>query len=272
MDYRYERRYTGPVRALICDLAGTAVDYGSCAPAGAFVELFRRRGIGITFEQARAPMGLAKRDHIRVIANMPSVAAKWRELNGQPGTEADIDKMYEEFIPLQLEVLPRFSGLIPGLLDTVAKLSEMKVAVAANTGYNREMMDTALAEANRQGFVPEVSVCATEVKAGRPAPWLIFRTMELLGVYPPEAVAVIGDTVPDVEAGLNAGVWTIAVARTGNMLGLDEHQIAALPPTELQQRLASAYDQLYRAGAHFVIDGIADCVPVIEEINRRNPN
>ena len=78
-----------------------------------------------------------------------------------------------------------------------------------------------------QDFVPDAAVCAADVPAGRPAPWMIYRAMELLGVYPPQAVVAIGDTIADIEAGLNAGVWAMGVTRTGNMLGLAQEDVAA---------------------------------------------
>jgi phosphonoacetaldehyde hydrolase len=98
---------------------------------------------------------------------------------------------------------------------------------------------------------------------------MIFRSMEALDIYPPAAVVKIGDTRPDVEAGLNAGVWTIAVARTGNELGLTEAEIDALPPDELNEMLQIAYTRLHGAGAHYVVDGIADVLPILAEINER---
>ena len=45
--------YRGLVKAVVADLAGTIVDYGSCAPAAALVELFHRHQIKITVAQAR---------------------------------------------------------------------------------------------------------------------------------------------------------------------------------------------------------------------------
>jgi len=270
MRFVYERRYTGGVKALITDLAGTVVDYGSCAPAGAFVDLFGRHGVAVTQAQAREPMGLEKQDHIRVLAAMPAVASQWKAAHGgSPCSENDIESLYREFIPLQLQVLPGYSALIPGVPEAMEALRKRGIRIAATTGYNREMMATVLEAAARQGFVPDTAVCASDVAGGRPAPWMIFRCLEALGVYPPEAAVKIGDTVPDMEDGLNAGVWTIGVTRTGNMLGLSEAEVRALGPEERNDRLASAGRRLLRSGAHFVIESFADCVPVIEEIDRR---
>jgi len=269
MSFVFQRRYGGPVRALITDLAGTAVDYGSCAPAGAFVELFRRHGVAIDAVQARGPMGLEKKDHIRVLSRLPEVAARWVAVHDAGCTEEDVEKLYREFIPLQLEVLPRYSRVIPGVLEAAAELAKRGVRLGATTGYNREMMETVLREVARKGFVPESAVCASDVAAGRPAPWMNFRCMEALGVFPPEAVVTIGDTVPDIDAGLNAGVWTIGVTRTGNMLGLSEEEERALSPEDLRSRLEAAAGRMRAAGAHFVIEGFAQCLPVIDEIERR---
>ena len=49
------------VDAVIFDWAGTVVDFGSRAPAGAFVEVFRRHGVAISIAEARGPMGSEKR-------------------------------------------------------------------------------------------------------------------------------------------------------------------------------------------------------------------
>lgn len=78
----------------------------------------------------------------------------------------------------------------------------------------------------------------------------------------------IGDTVSDIQEGLNAGMWTIGVTRTGNELGLTEEQVNALDPAELEKRLSVIEDRLRLAGAHFVAGSIGDCPPIIDEINR----
>ena len=46
------------LKAVVFDWAGTIVDFGSRAPMGIFVEVFRQFGVKITIEEARGPMGL----------------------------------------------------------------------------------------------------------------------------------------------------------------------------------------------------------------------
>jgi phosphonoacetaldehyde hydrolase len=269
MKFRYNRTYQGPVQLVVVDLAGTTVDYGSSAPAGAFLELFQRHQINITPAQVRGPMGMHKKDHIRTLAELPEVKAAWQQVYGTMWTEDTIEALYQEFIPIQVECLPIYGDLIPGTIEAVKQFRERGMKIAATTGYNKEMMDIVLQGAEEQGFVPDTAWCATQVAKGRPAPWLIYHSMEALRIYPPAAVVKIGDTLPDIEAGLNAGVWTIGVAKTGNMLGLSEKEVMALQSDDLKSRLEAAYQKMYQIGAHYVVDGIADCVEIIKEINSR---
>ena len=68
-----------------------------------------------------------------------------------------------------------------------------------------------------QGVTLNASVCAEDVANGRPAPWMIFRAMEATQTSPPHSVIKIGDTLPDVVAGVRAGVWSIGVTDTGKI-------------------------------------------------------
>lgn len=257
------------VKLVVADLAGTTVDYGSCAPAGAFVELFRRYGVDITQEEARGPMGLQKREHIVELTRVPRIAKAWLAKYGTAPDEAKIDTMYAEFIPLQVKILPDFGAVIPGVLPALSDLRKRGIKIAATTGYNREMLEVVLRSAAPQGFVPDAGWCAEDVPAGRPAPWMIYRSMESLGVYPAAAVVNFGDTIPDVESGNNAGVWSIGVTRSGNMLGLTEAEAAALPVGEMKRRLAEADKRMRAAGAHYVVDSFADGLACIADIEAR---
>jgi phosphonoacetaldehyde hydrolase len=95
------------------------MDYGCFAPAVVFVEVFKRQRVPITIEEARVPMGAHKRVHIASIAKMPDVAARWEKEYGRACNDADIDRMFAEFVPLQLACLADYAELIPGGLDAV---------------------------------------------------------------------------------------------------------------------------------------------------------
>jgi len=269
MEFVYRRSYRGPVKLVILDWAGTTMDYGCTAPAVVFVEVYKRHGVEITMKQARRPMGLHKRDHIKAISQMEEVAEAWTQVHGRPVTEQDVDDMFIEFQPLQLACLADYADLIPGTLETVAALRERGIAIGSTTGYFFEAMELIKEEAARRGYVPDSSVCATQVPAGRPHPWMVLQNMVNTGIYPPEAVVKVGDTKPDIGEGLNAGVWTVGLAKTGNEMGLNREEIEALDAETRERKLAQAREGLARSGAHYVVDTIADLLPVIDDVDAR---
>jgi phosphonoacetaldehyde hydrolase len=257
------------IRLVIFDWAGTAVDHGGLAPLTPFVRAFATRGVVITSEEARGPMGLSKKDHLRALLRMPAVARRWRERYGRDATEDDVDELYRRFIPLQLETIDEHAGLVPELLDCVAVLRSQGVAIGATTGYFREAAERVYRCAAHQGYRPDHCVCAEEVPAGRPAPWMIFRMMEALGVFPPSAVVKVGDTVPDIGEGLSAGAWSVGVVRSSSEVGCTVEEWAVLPRPEQYRRLATCRAKLLAAGAHAVVDTLAELPAVLDEFEAR---
>ena len=258
------------VRLVVFDWAGTTVDHGCFAPVAPFVEALARYGVPITLAEARGPMGVGKRDHLRALLGMPRVAELWLRAHGRPWTEHDLSRIYEtDFMPRQLASVREHCRLIPGVLETVAWLRASGIKIGTTTGYFDEAAQLTYREAAAQRYLPDHNVSPGEVPAGRPAPWMIYRNMEALGVYPSAAVVKVGDTVPDIEEGLAAGVWSVGVARTGSEVGLTAEQLAALPVAEQLARIDRAHQKLVAAGAHAVIDSVADVPGLVSQIESR---
>ena len=91
-------------KAVVFDWAGTILDFGSCAPMGAFVKLFEQFGIEITIAEARGPMGMAKWDHIKALGSQPRIAAQWEAKHGHAFDDADVDRLYEVFTPMNAAI------------------------------------------------------------------------------------------------------------------------------------------------------------------------
>jgi phosphonoacetaldehyde hydrolase len=269
MDFYFQRQYRGPLKAILLDWAGTTMDYGCYAPAVVFVEVYKRKGVPITMDEARAPMGAHKKVHIRKISQIAPVAERWREAHGRQPNEDDVEAMFQEFVPLQLACLADYADLIPGTLDAVADFRQRGLKVGSTTGYTGDMMKLLLSEAQKRGYEPDSTVCATDVPAGRPEPWMCLENAKLLGVYPMEAIVKVDDTLPGIEEGLNAGMWTIGLAKTGNEIGLNEAEINNLSAADLKPKLDRAYSRMAQAGAHYVVDGLWDVPAVLDEINTR---
>ena len=269
MDFVYRRNYRGKLKAIILDWAGTTMDYGCYAPAVVFVEVYKRKGVPISMEEARVPMGAHKKVHIRKISQLGSVSERWEEIHGRKPNEDDVDEMFADFVPLQLACLADYSDLIPGTLEAITRFRERGLKIGSTTGYLPEMMVMLKEEASQRGYMPDSSVCAGDVPAGRPEPWMCLENAKNLGVYPMESIVKVDDTLPGIDEGLNAGMWSIGLAKTGNEIGLNQEEIEALTADELQVKLEGAYRRMWQVGAHYVVDGIWDVPIVLDLIDER---
>ncbi|MBI2976463.1 MAG: phosphonoacetaldehyde hydrolase [Chloroflexi bacterium] len=269
MEFFFQRQYRGPLKGILLDWAGTTMDYGCYAPAVVFIEVYKRKGVPISVDEARAPMGAHKKVHIRKISQTPAVAGRWQEAHGRRPNEDDVEAMFREFVPLQLACLADYADLIPGTREAVADFRRRGMKVGSTTGYTGDMMKLLLSEAKKRGYEPDSTVCATDVPAGRPEPWMCLQNAMNLGVYPMEALVKVDDTLPGIEEGLNAGMWTIGLAKTGNEIGLNEVEIGQLAPDDLKAKLACACTRMAQCGAHYVVDGIEDVPAVLDDINAR---
>jgi phosphonoacetaldehyde hydrolase len=269
MAFSYQRRYRGPIQAVLLDWAGTTMDYGCMAPAVVFVEVYKRQGVPITMEEARIPMGAHKRVHIQQIGEIERVRRRWEEAHGRLPTDDDVSRMFAAFVPLQLACLSDYSELIPGTLDAVSAMRARGIKIGSTTGYTTEMMKINMDDARRQGYAPDSTVCASDVPAGRPYPYMCLQNVINLGVSPVDACVKVDDTTPGIEEGLNAGMWTVGLAMSGNEIGLPLKDVQALAAADRTRRRERAYTRMYQCGAHYVIDSIADLIPCLDDIEAR---
>jgi phosphonoacetaldehyde hydrolase len=257
------------VKAVIFDWAGTVVDHGSLAPMGAFVETFAEFGVSISIEEARGPMGMAKRPHIAALTAMSRIADAWREKHGRAPSEKDIDALYDVFVPKNVAAAAAYADLIPGVAETVKALRAEGVKIGSSTGYTREIMTKITPRAAEQGFAPDSLVCTGDTSEGRPSPLMFYKGLIDLGVWPAWSAIKVDDTIVGVAEGVNAGAWAVGVAVSGNLFGLSLADAKALDAAEFTRRRARAEDALYRAGAHYVVDSVAGLMPVVARIEGR---
>jgi phosphonoacetaldehyde hydrolase len=251
------------VCAVIFDWAGTTVDFGSLAPVRTLQRVFEEAGMPITEEEARRDMGVAKRDHIAALLNLPRLQPALALL------ESGVDALYERFIPLQLACLKQYSTVISGVPELAAHLRMAGIKIGSTTGYTRAMLDVLLEEAAKQGYTPDCSFSPEDAGAGRPYPFMIYAAAVKLQVYPLGAVIKVGDTASDIKEGLNAGTWSVGVAGTGNGIGMASNDFQSLDAEQKAERLRKSRMELQAAGAHYVIDTLAELPRVISDVEAR---
>ncbi len=257
------------LKAVIFDWAGTMVDFGSRAPVEAFRTLFAEFGAEIDEDEARAPMGLNKIDHIRALFAMPRVREAWQAANRRDADEAAVALMFARFRELDRDVVARFTDLIPGAADVAAKLRARGLRIGSTTGYNRDVMDAVLKAAEQQGYRPDNLVCADDLPIGRPTPMMVYKCFLDLQVWPASAVVKVDDTVPGLDEGRAAGCWTVGLSLSGNAAGISLDDLAQPMSPKVVEARARAETRLRQACPDYVIDTVADLPAVLDAIERR---
>ena len=256
-------------KAVVFDWAGTTIDFGSFAPMGVFVEAFRHFDIEATIAEARAPMGAPKRDHIKAMITAPRLAAEWARMHGAAPTEADIDRVYEVFVPMNEKVVADYATLVPGARDAVDQLRGMGLKIGSTTGYTRSIMENVFPVAAAQGYAPDCCVCSDDLPEGRPGPLQMYQCFIDLKVWPAASVVKVDDTPPGIAEGVNAGCLTVGVALSGNIVGRTPQELAALSAEEIQDLRMQATEVLRAAGAQHVIDTVADLPDLLIRLDAR---
>jgi len=247
------------LEAIILDWAGTSIDYGCFAPIKGFIEGFRAVGVDIDEKTARTPMGLGKLEHVRAIAATLPTAL----------TEAQILTAYEEFEKVVFAEVENHCDLKDHVLDVVAELRRRGLKIGSTTGYTSEMMGRVIPKVRAQGYEPDFWVAPDQAGKGRPYPYMIWQNLVHLGVKSARNVVKVGDTIADVEEGINAQCWTVGVIMGSSELGLSRQMVEGMSHFELAERKAVVKAAFMAAGADYIADDLDELPSILDEIESR---
>ena len=271
LEYVYTRGYWGRVKGLVLDWSGTTADAYVLAPAVVFVEVFSKQNVEISMTEARGPMGLRKDLHIKALTEVPEIRERWKGLHGKYPDQSDVDRMFEDFVPMQLDCLRKYTTLLPHVAEVTQKFQKEGIRIGSSTGFVRSMVDILEEDANKQGYTPDASVAGDEVVNGaRPKPFMVYRNLDLMDVHPIQSVVKVDDTISGVGEALEAGCWGVGIARYSNYMDINSLEEAeSILEQEVQRRLANTREILQKAGAHYVIDTFDELPQVVEDVNQR---
>ena len=182
------------IKLVVCDIAGTTVrDSGQVV--NAFADTLRKYELEFSADQLRRLRGSSKRQ------------ALLEFIPAGPDRNRFAEEVYISFRD-RLAHTYETDGVEPidGAEQVIRELRAKGVSVALNTGFDREITDLLLRSLNWDEGTVDAVVCGDDVLQGRPAPYMIFRAMELTRTINPNDVVNVGDTVMDLEAGYHAGV------------------------------------------------------------------
>ncbi|WP_295010486.1 phosphonatase-like hydrolase [uncultured Microbacterium sp.] len=199
------RTASTPIELVALDMAGTTVQ-----DDGVVEEAFRRaadrtgvaarRGWEAALQYVRDTMGQSK---IEVFTHLAAgdVAAAER-------ATAQFETAYAEIVA-ERGVTP-----IPGAETTIRALRDAGLQVWLTTGFAPVTRDALLDGLGWRALV-DGALSPIDAGRGRPAPDLVLTALLRAGASSVRSVAVVGDTVSDVESGRRAGAGFVAGVLTG---------------------------------------------------------
>ena len=191
------------VAMVALDIAGTSIDEGGAVYVALRAAVESYTGKPIADDEFDRWKGAGKRQAIAGL--LPGVAAD------------EIDAVESDFTRQLLDSYRSSPPApLPGIVDAFAVLRDNDVKVALQTGYSHAIAGPLLEQVGwRVGRDIDAVITSDQVRASRPAPYLIFHAMETLGVRSVSEVLVAGDTPNDLRAGTNAGARFVAGVLTG---------------------------------------------------------
>ncbi len=248
---------------VVFDLAGTVIDFGCMAPAAAFVDAFAERGVTLTMDQARGPMGRSKRDHLLDLFTLSDVSRQWMARFDRVPSANDADDVYARLRDLQLEAIGRHLDVIPGAVGCIEEFRAEGYRISATTGYFRTAAEVCLSSLREHNITFDSWVCADDVANGRPAPDMMQAAMQAAGVRDGTRVVKVGDTFVDVGEGRSVGAQTVAVTDTGNEMGLSYSDYCELDDNQRLVRQVAIRERFEQVGADLIITSVVDLFPAI---------
>jgi len=177
---------------VVFDMIGTTVEASPRIPQ-AFQSAFAGVGVTLQAHDVDSVRGKSKREAIAELLSRHGDAIE------------QSDQVYDSFKSNLIDCYrdgPVKS--IPGSESTFAWCRERDIHVALTTGFDREVAGI-LVEKLGWGESIKTIVCNDDVACGRPAPDLIMMAMKQTQIIDVARVASVGDTISDLEAGVNAG-------------------------------------------------------------------
>jgi phosphoglycolate phosphatase len=130
-----------------------------------------------------------------------------------------------------------------GALETFGTLQAHGVKICLTTGFAPSTRDALIESLGWQSHI-DLALSPADCGRGRPAPDMIFGAMKRLDIADADAVAVVGDTVSDLEAGTNAGARAVIGVLTG---AHDRATLGTAPHTDLIDDLTGLIGVLTRS-------------------------
>lgn len=228
-----------PPTALLLELSGGLVDFGARTLPAALHRLY--------------PDASGHRP-----ASSPAEAL--RELLGRPPQPGELHDLQHSLA----EVAEQHAEPTPGATALLQYLQALQIPHA----WLSSLPDAVSSRLSRTLPAAGQIACTNQARPW-PAPDSCWQALSQLHIDSLDGCVLVSGNPLLIRAGLNAGCWTIGLASCGPLCGLAPADWQALDSTEQERRRAVATLELYRVGAHSVIDHLEDIGPSLDDISAR---
>lgn len=192
------------IKLVVFDIAGTIIeDHGEVVSA--FACALQKNGIPFTPEELKRWKGASKRQVIRHFVEALGTNSKQAET---------VETTYQCFRSELVSLYERRINPIESAKATFDWCRDRGILMSTTTGFYRELSELILDKMGWRNLF-DANISSSDVRQGRPAPYMIFRAMEVSGVLDVRQVINVGDTPLDLQSGKNAGVRGVIGVLTG---------------------------------------------------------
>lgn len=203
----------------VLDMAGTTVYDGDAVHTCLQEALLHTVRVKISRDEANEVMGIPKPVAIASLLRLKTSKA-------EPSAEL-VSEILHEFEERMGSFYSSSSTIreVPGASMVFKQMKAAGMRVVLDTGFSCRIAKIVIDRLKwEQNGLIDAFVASDEVAAGRPAPDLIYRAMELTQVTDAARVVKVGDTPSDLQQGENAGCGMIVGVTEGS------HTAAQLRP------------------------------------------
>ncbi len=254
------------LEAVIFDLSGTIVDFGSLATIEAMKEVFKKRKIIVTNEIIKKNMGIRKISHIKKILDNKKIKIQWRKNFRLNYSKKDLKNISKEFDKcLKIQVKNRLN-VIPHAVKIFQMLRKNNIKIGSTTGYPNNLVKIIKPFLFKKKILPQVIVSVDNVKNGRPSPEMCIKNFQNLNIKEPKNCLKVDDSLSGIMEGKNANMITAGMVFTGIQLGYSKNKYYLINKKTKARMRKNIVNDFKKIGTNFIIDDLFHLSKVLKKI------
>ena len=249
--------------AVIFDLAGTIIDFGSLATIDAMKEVFKKRQIKISTEIIKKHMGIKKIDHIKKITLHQKFKKEGNRLQRRNFTKKDLNSVSKDFDKSLVEKVKMKLNVIPNAKKIFRILRKKNILIGSTTGYPKRIIRLIKPFLKKRNILPKEIISVEDVKKGRPSAQMCNKILKKLKIKNPKNCLKIDDSFSGISEGKNAKMLTAGLIFTGIQIGMSKKRLGKISINEKIKKRKLISKEFKKLGCDFIFDDLYGLTKII---------